>query len=204
MRFGEWADWVESGSVRGWAILRIVSTERHCQAAAGDPDQAHVLMRNGQAFGGLHQGQHERALNQPGLCQAVGAHVIFEICLARDRDRGEVTEHHREVLINRGPMSPAGPPPRGSHRSPQGEGTLMSVASRVLSLSLYSSSTSMARSRCRCSYTTPEPAGKATVSSQRSTPSLLPGSHRRLKTMRRRQLRTSTSVFECRQEVARS
>jgi hypothetical protein len=25
-------------------------------------------------------------------------------------------------------MSPAGPPPRGSHRSPQGEGTLMSPA----------------------------------------------------------------------------
>ena len=47
-----------------------------------------------------------------------------------------------------------------------------------------------------------KPAGKATVSSQRSTPSLLPGSHKRLKTIRRKQVRTSTSVLERRQALA--
>ena len=44
--FREWADLVESGSVRGWAFLRIVSKEGPCQAAEGDYDHARVLMRD--------------------------------------------------------------------------------------------------------------------------------------------------------------
>ena len=59
-------------------------------------------MRDGQAFGGLHQRQHELALHQTGLGHAVGAHIIFEVRLTRDRHRGEVIKHDREVLINQG------------------------------------------------------------------------------------------------------
>ena len=79
----------------------------------------------------------------------------------------------------------------------------MRVASLWPKVSLYSSSTSMARNRCWCwGKLLTEPSGSATVSNQRSTPSLLPGSHRRLKTMRRRQPSTSTSVLERRQALA--
>ena len=59
-------------------------------------------MRNRQAFSGLHQGQHELALHQTRFGHAVGTHIIIEFGLAGDRHRGEVVEHHREVLVNQG------------------------------------------------------------------------------------------------------
>lgn len=63
----------------------------------------------------------------------------------------------------------------------------------------YSSSTSMARNSWWCSggvSSNPKPRGSATVCSHRSTPSLEVGSHKRLKTMARRQPSVSTSDFE--------
>jgi len=60
------------------------------------------LVGDGQAFGGLHQRQHELPRHQARLAHAVGANVVSHHRIPCDFDGGEVVEHHRQVFVDQG------------------------------------------------------------------------------------------------------
>ena len=63
-----------------------------------------------QPLGGLDDAEHELAGNQPFLGHAVLAHVTGLLAESFAADRGEVVEHHRQILIDQRAQQP------GDHR----------------------------------------------------------------------------------------
>ncbi len=61
-------------------------------------------MRNGQAFGGLHDAEHDLPADAAVLGQAELANLAGHLTLALHADRRHVVEHDRQVLIDQRPQ----------------------------------------------------------------------------------------------------
>ena len=84
-------------------LERVARQQRgdHRQQSLGLGRVARVnLVRDGQALGGLHQREHELPLDQTRLATPEGTHIAVLHRLPSGLHRGQVVEHHRQVLVD--------------------------------------------------------------------------------------------------------